>query len=680
MASLNTLRTKGGWFLTGVILIALLAFILSDLTSCQGNQNPVVGKINGVKVKYNDYMREVQNQDALIKMAGGQDDGDQASDNAWGELIMQHSYLPGLELLGLGNSEQEQIDMSSGVYISPVIMNSFRNPQTGVFDPEFMRAYVHEAGQNPAMRAQWAHIQKQMNDERRMSKFIALAANGMMVNDLEVQAGLDADNNAYDARVIFKPYSSIADSTVTVSDAEIRDYYKGHQTKFQREASRGIEYVSFDIVPSAEDMEAGSKRADELAAEFAAAENPATFVTLNSPDDRTPPVFVRESAVETSIAAALLDNPGAFYGPVLNGETFTMARLAETRMIPDSVTFSIIAVSPFDNNLADSLLGVANSRNFADLARAHSQDTNTADMGGEIGTVDPLLFSQNYPKMTDALISAREGQIVKVEEASAIFLLNVTHKAAPVSKVKIATVKYTVRPSSTTKMNVMTQAREFYEKAKGSYDDYQKAVTEMALPKRTATIGITDRNVNGVENSRTLVRWAFDSKVGAVKEPEEFNNSYVLVPVLRDVVEKGVAPVGDVSSEIRALLRQRKKADMLAQQMTGTSLDAVAQAQSLEVHDVEGLKFSAFVIPGLGFEPRLVGAICGAEQTGTLSAPVSGSQGVYLFEVTGIEKTEEISEVDERLRLESIGQYLINQLILISLNEGSNIEDNRVRL
>lgn len=662
--------------MTGVILIALLAFILGDL-SCQGNRNPVVGEINGVKVKYSDYMQESQNQEAIIKMMGGTTQGEEAFDNAWGELIMKNSYLPGFSLLGLENSEQEQIDMASGVYISPVAQEFFRNPQTGVFDPELMRTFIRDMG--PNQRAVWSMIQKRMNEERMQSKFGVLVANGMMVNDLEVQSGLNADNNTYNARVIFKPYSSIADSTVNVTDAEIRDYYKKHETKYHREASRSIEYVAFDIVPSTEDMEAGHKRAAELAAEFAAAENPATFVTLNSPDDRTAPVFVKESEVETPVAAALLGKPEAFYGPVLNGETFTMSRLAETRMIPDSVTFSIIVISPNEKALADSIMGVANGGNFAELARTHSLDTNSSSTGGEMGAIDPLMFSQQNPKVFEALVGTAEGRIARVDEEGATFLLHVTDKTAPVSKVKIATVKYTVRPSGATHMAVMNRAREFYEKAKGSYDDFQTAVTEMALPKRAATVRLTDRNVSGIENSRSLVRWAFESKRGAVQAPEEYNNNYVLVSTIRDVVEEGVAPVNEVSSEIRTLLRQRRKGDMLAQQLEGGSLDAVAQAQGLEVHDVEGLSFSAFVVPGLGFEPRLVGAICSAGQTGSLSTPVRGAQGVYLFEVTGIEKAaEETTEADERLKLESIGQYMLGQMIAISLNEKSNIEDNRI--
>ncbi len=163
MASLNTLRTKGGWFLTAVIVIALLMFVLGDVWTSGGNQNPVVGEINGVKVKYQDYMHEYRNQEGLIKMMGGQDQGDQASDNAWTELIMQHSFLPGFELLGLDNSEQEQIDMTSGAYISPVIMGYFSNPQTGRFDLNLMRDFI--SNMSLEQRMQWNYIQKRMNEK-----------------------------------------------------------------------------------------------------------------------------------------------------------------------------------------------------------------------------------------------------------------------------------------------------------------------------------------------------------------------------------------------------------------------------------------------------------------------------------------------------------------------------------
>ncbi|MCL2560735.1 MAG: SurA N-terminal domain-containing protein [Rikenellaceae bacterium] len=678
MASLNTLRTKGGWFLTAIILIALLAFILGDIGPGTGGKDPVVAEINGVKIKYSEFSQEMHTQDNLIRMmGGGTDTGDQAFDAAWMELIMRHSFIPGFTFLGLNNSEREQIDMTSGVFLSPVIMSYFRNPETGMFDMQMLRFFIENMGWEQQMM--WSFIQKQMNDERMMSKFGVLAANGLKVNDIDVRSGVNAENNAFDARVIFVPYTSVDDEAVSVTDAQVREYYANHKSRFRRTASRGIEYVVFDIIPSADDMAAGYRHAEDLAARFAAAENPAAFAALNS-EDRTPARFAREAEVETSVAAALLGGqPEAFYGPVLRGEMFTMSRLAESRMIPDSVRFSIIVL--LDNAPADSLMRVVNAGNFAQLARQHSEDIQTALDGGDVGTVDPLVFEQQHPAIMEALISTPRGQIVRVAEGGATFLVHVTERSAPVRKVRIATVQYTVRPSSVTHAAAMNRAREFYNNARSGQEAFNAAVTDMALPRRVARIESGDRNVSGIENSRQLVRWAFGEKRGAVSEPQEFGD-FVIVASLTDIVEDGIAPIEAVTPEIRTLLRQRAKGDMIAQQMTaaGGSIDAIAAARALEIQEVEGLAFSSFGLPGIGgMEPRLVGAITAATQVGRLSAPVQGNMGVYMFEVTNITHEENTTEIDQRLRLESVAQYFLNESIMRALYDRSNVRDFRMR-
>ena len=57
MAGLNTLRTKGGLFLTFVIGIALLLFVVSLAfeNGGMGGQDPKVAEINGEKITYTHY-------------------------------------------------------------------------------------------------------------------------------------------------------------------------------------------------------------------------------------------------------------------------------------------------------------------------------------------------------------------------------------------------------------------------------------------------------------------------------------------------------------------------------------------------------------------------------------------------------------------------------------------------
>ena len=128
MASLNTLRTKGGVFLTVVIVIALILFIIpSDANFFGGSNDPRIGEIDGNKVKYSDFYNEQRKEEVIMKAMYGDAavSGDQmeALRNAvWARFIMNLAYRPGFDNMGLMVSEEEQIDMVGGVYISPVIL------------------------------------------------------------------------------------------------------------------------------------------------------------------------------------------------------------------------------------------------------------------------------------------------------------------------------------------------------------------------------------------------------------------------------------------------------------------------------------------------------------------------------------------------------------------------------
>ncbi len=669
MASLNTLRTKGGWFLTGIIMLALLAFILSDLSGRRGGENPTVGRVNGEKVTYMDFINERTRQEGMIGQ-GGEEAAERAYQSAWSEIVSKKAIVPGFKEMGLGLSEAEQADMVSGTgggYLSPVIEQFFRNPETGTFDPQMLAYFIQ---QNPAM---WQTVLAQAGDERLFSKYSALVANTLAINDLEVKQAAATDNSSYSARVIFKPYSSIADSTISITAGELKKYYNDHKEKFKKEASRSVEYVVFDILPSAADLKAGETRAQELAQQFAQAADPAAFAVSNS-DDKTPSAFVNEGSLTPAVATAIL--AGEMYGPILDGETYTMSRLAERRLLSDSVSFGAIILSDDKASLADSLMGVVSKNNFKELALAYSEDRETPMAGGETVTLDPMGM---IPELRERLLETPIGQITRVTSGGYIFILDVIGRTAPVSKVRVATVKYAVRASAATHAEVTGKAREFYTTAVGSKAAFDKAASEMSLAKRTAIIANTAREGDGLANSLALVRWAYGAKQGAVMEPEELTRDYIVVAVLTGVTEKGVAPFDDVETQIRSLLVQRKKGDMLAETMTGSSLNNVAQGQNLEIVETDGLQFSAFSILEFGFEPRLVGAICSSKERGKLSKPVRGVSGVYAFEVTDIVTTDTVDEAGIRARLESMQEYLMNGGVMNALYEKSNVEDYRAK-
>src|SRR5437764_1010049 len=96
-------------------------------------------------------------------------------------------------------------------------------------------------------------LQKQM----LMAKYNALLTNSTYFPKWLLEKR-NVDNSLL-ARVSYVsvPYSTIADSTVKVSDSEIEDYIKDHKKDFeQKEETRSINYVLFSARPNATDRAA----------------------------------------------------------------------------------------------------------------------------------------------------------------------------------------------------------------------------------------------------------------------------------------------------------------------------------------------------------------------------------------------------------------------------------------
>ncbi len=67
------------------------------------------------------------------------------------------------------------------------------------------------------------------------------------------------------ASFVTVPYSSISDSTVNVTDDEIKKYMDAHEEEYQQEEeTRSISYVSFNAAPSTVDSIAVQKEVESL--------------------------------------------------------------------------------------------------------------------------------------------------------------------------------------------------------------------------------------------------------------------------------------------------------------------------------------------------------------------------------------------------------------------------------
>ena len=384
MATLNTLRTRGGIIVSVVIGIALLSFLLGDFgntgAKLMNDRKMKVGTINGEKIGYAEFADKVDvYTKALETMYGSQSLSAEQQENVknqvWQALIMQYAWEPGFEQSGLQVSENEQIDMVDGSFISPVIRTTFTNPNTGTFDPAIVRNFVTQIDKDPTAALVWNFIKDQMIQQRYLSKYITLVAKGMYVTDLEVEQGVANSDITSAISYIVKDYSQVADSTIDISQAEVKKYYDAHKNIFRQTASRDIEYVLFDVLPSDSDYVDAEKHINEIAAEFAVSETPLQYATLNSQNPTEKRYFTEDQLPAELAAFAFGANSNGMYGPTKEGDMYTMARVADSKMLPDSVGARHILIGADQKATADSILNaLKGGASFAELSATYSKD------------------------------------------------------------------------------------------------------------------------------------------------------------------------------------------------------------------------------------------------------------------------------------------------------------------
>ncbi|MCH5329806.1 MAG: SurA N-terminal domain-containing protein [Alistipes sp.] len=674
MATLNTLRTKFGIVLSIVIALALLAFILSLKTEMgfSGN-NPKVGEIAGDKITYSEFYDEYE----LTKMQnGGNDVYDEASEErinaaAWQSLIARHAVLPGFERLGLTVTDAERIGMLSGEHLSGVYYSFFADPATGEYDVAALADFLAAADNNPQLGQTWKYINSQAVLEREITKFLGLVRGGAYVNSLEVADGVRNANRTFSGKVAYKSYASVPDSLFKVSTSEAKRYYKEHKNLYKQQPSRTINYVVFDVDPTAEDMEALESTVYARADEFAVADDVKSFVRQNRGTVENN--FVSRAQLSTAEAEALM--AGKMYGPVLENDVWKMARVVESRNVPDSIGLRHVVLSYSEEALADSLMTVLkNGGDFARIAADYSI-AQTAVAGGELGVMP---FSALPKEFADELSAAKKGDKVKVVSGNVIQLIDVYRADKPSKHINVARIEYPVEASSATKRAVHNAASSFAVNAKGSVANFSAAADNAAVTTRTAAIYNGERSVRGLDKSHEIVRWAYGADKGDVSEIFNVGKDYV-VAILTDIDNNEYRSLKSVQNEVYNAVMRDKKYEYIAASAEGADVEAVAESFGTAVTEFDNLSNSAYYIPQVGFEPRLVGAVTATEEIGALSAPVKGSSGVYLFTVEDIADSEAQTAEAEQVRRQSAAEGMAQQAAMFALQELAKVKDLRSR-
>ena len=672
MASLNTLRTKFGVVLSIIIALALLAFILSLRTEMGFSGNdPRVGVIDGEKINYSEYYDRYEQIKAQNNVQESDEQQSAMLANAvWQSLIADHVLTPGFGRMGLRVTEPERLAMVSGQQPSQAFYSAFADPRTGQYNVEAVNQFLAHAESNPQAAQMWAQLNEQACLERELQKFYGLVKGGVYVNALEIAQGVKGANETFSGKWAGKKYSAVPDSLIAVSSSDLKSYYNSHKDQFKQTPSRTLSYVVFEVSPTDDDLLALENKAAEVGKEFAAAEEVRSFVRANR-NGRIAESYVTASQLSDEEAKALMD--GKMYGPVLKNNEWTMARVLDAKMAPDSVGIRHIVLPYTEETLADSLLtALRKGGDFAAAAAQYSVYDATAANGGEVGV---LPFSAFTGEFAEALAGAKKGDIVKIASGDAIQLMQVYRADKPTKHIQVASITYPVEASADTRRDIHNQAGSFMVNAKGSSEAFADAASTAAVTPRVARIAQGDRTIRGLEDSRDVARWAYGAEVGDVSEIFTVGKDYVIA-MLTEIDDNDYASLEKVAAQVRSQVLRDKKYDYIVKELSGATLAEQASSLGSEVGDFSGVTFGSFYIDGVGVEPRLVGAIAASEK-GALSAPVKGMSGVYVFQVEDVQTADKQTAEAEKVRAQATAESMAQQFAMQAVQQMAKIQDLR---
>jgi peptidyl-prolyl cis-trans isomerase D len=504
-------------------------------------------------------------------------------------------------------------------------------------------------------------------------------------------------------KFIEKKYADVADSTVKVTEEEMRNYYNANAYKFkQRDNNRSMEYVAFDILPSANDIAEQRKDMEKTAGDFRAqktAKDDSLFVVATTASGMYEKKYLHAGQYPAGTDSAFIKaQKGEVLGPYNQGENLAIYKVIDHKLSADSakVRHILIAYKGADRAdpsitrtdaqakaKADSLLrAIKGGKKMEDLVEKFTDDpgSKSGNKGDYGWFTEESGFVQEFK---DAGFKNPIGAIVVVKTSFGYHVIQVLDRTKESPKTQVIAIEKKLEPSETTIREAYNKASEFSGK-NNTGDLFTKAVQKDGLNVLKAD-NVTEgsKYIAGIENPRDISRWMYDEKteVGSVSSPFQNGDRYIVCHLTK-ILNKGTKPFEEVKEICELEARKIKKAQMFIDELTkkrGNSLDQWATNAGLPVMTGAPVTFAQPYIQGAGYEGAVVGTLANMKP-GQLSAPIKGSMGVYVVLLESVTQAEPIKDIaGQKTKIMQGLASRVDGSAMEILKDDANITDNRAK-
>jgi len=704
MAVLNKIRQRS-LFLIIIIALALFSFVLADLfknnNAFSSKSQNTVGTINGKDITREDFMQKVE---IAQKQAGPNATNTQVMNRVWEQEVRQAIMETQFKELNITVEKDQMRDLlKNALATSPEFLN-----EAGMFDENKLNEYIINLKETSAATYQeWVNYEKSLSSNALQQNYFNLVKAGLTGTLEEGKFEHKLEGNKVDIKFVQIPFSSIADSTVTVSKSEISSYIEKHKDLYQADASTDIQYVEFKEVATVEDEDAikagivallndyevynEATKANDVVTGFSKTQNNEDFVNSNS-DIKFDNRFLFKSSLPTVVADSIFNlNEGEMYGPYKDNGYFKVSKVVAVKQISDSAKVRHILI-PF----------VGATRATADVTKTEEQAKQTVDsilniiksdrskfvslldlssdkVSNEKEGVIEFAFTDSFaPEFKDFSFENQKGDLDVVKTSFGYHIIEILSQTEKKKAAQIATIARKIEPSQGTIDKVFRDASNFEVSAENK--DFAELATESKYVARPVnSIKVLDENIPGIGNQRQIVKWAFndETEVGKIKR---FNipSGYAIVQLVAKHKE-GLMSVEEATVTAMPAIRKEKKAAIIRNRIKVSNLDDLAAAENSTVKTASAINMKNPTISGAGREPFVVGAAFGLKE-GQTSKLIDGNNGVYMIQVTKITPAVELDNYQAAAnQVEKQKLNVVNTNLYNALKEAADIEDNRAK-
>jgi parvulin-like peptidyl-prolyl isomerase len=711
MAVLNKIRQRS-IFLIIVIALALFSFVIGDIFTNLGSSSAAdsaISTINGVDVERNEFMNKVEN---IQRQSNGSMTNTQAMNRAWDNevrvKVMQSQY----DALGLSverNYMRNLLEQNLGSF------EEFKN-EAGFFDQDKLNEFIANLkaiapetttlGGSVIDYKSWTNFEQNVAISGVQQAYFNMVKSGITGTLTEGELDYQLENDKVDLKYVQIPYSSVADSTISVKTSEIKAYMKRFPKKYQVEASRDLVFVEFKEEASLADEQVIQADLSALVAdreEFNEAAN-ATQTIVGFKNTKDNAEFVNSYSADnyndnyvfkSSFASDQADKisglaEGEIYGPYKESGFYKLSKMVSLKRIPDSAKVRHILTPFVGSTRADASVTKteAEAKTTADsiykvLKRNRSKFKSLLSLSSDKvsnekdGVIEFAYTAGFAPEFKAYSFENPKGSLGVVRTDFGYHVIEILGQGTFQQAYKVATISQAIDPSVETVDEVFKNKSKFEIAVAGA--DFETVATENNYEVRpVSSIKELDENIPGLGAQRAIVRWAFDDSAseGDFKSFNTTAGGFVVVKLT------GVNTAGLMSTEsgsVTALpeIRKEKKAEIIKDRISATTLDEIATAEDQTIKTAVAVNMKNPTLSGAGREPLVIGTAFGLAE-GATSELISGNSGVYAIQVTKVTAAAALPSYQAAAnRVGKAKENAVNTQLYNALKEAAEIEDNR---